>query len=127
MPVKKTATVETIIATPEVIEVDMTPEPMPAVPEYDFDVDEPLIIKPQDLPLVVKPSAGKEWANREQAEYAMTLNGYAYKNPKKWQKKKAKLLSNLKRLGTDPEYINFVRGGEDVNTRLTYSNKLVEL
>jgi hypothetical protein len=111
-----------VIATPETVEVDVTP----VSSEYDFEVSEPLIIKPQDLPLVVTPGAGKTWVNEAQAEYAKTLNGYAYKNPKKWATKKAKMLSNLTRLATEPSYINFLRGAEDENTKLTYSNKLME-
>jgi hypothetical protein len=116
------------VATPEPI-VTLTPEVVeaaPAAPEHDFDVAEPLIIKPQDLPLVVKPSAGKQWANEAQAEYAKTLNGYAYKNPAKWEAKKGKLLKNLTRLATEPSYINFLRGAEEANKSLTYGNKLME-
>lgn len=120
---KKEETVE--IKVPETVIVETTPVEE-TKPEYDFEVSAPQIIKPQDLPLVVKPGAGKEWANAEQAEYAKTLNGYAYKNPNKWEAKKAKLLKNLTRLATDPTYINFLRGSVDENTRLTYSNKLME-
>lgn len=120
---KKKETVE--IKVPETVIVDTTPV-AETKPEYDFEVSAPQIIKPQDLPLVVKPGAGKEWANAEQAEYAKTLNGYAYKNPNKWEGKKGKLLKNLSRLATEPSYINFLRGSVDENTRLTYSNKLME-
>lgn len=124
MAVKKTA-VETPAVIPAQDPIEVVVAPAPAAPEYDFEVNEPLIIKPQDLPLVLTPGAGKEWANEEQAEYAKTLNGYAYKNPKKWASKKGKLLKSLTRLATDPSHINFLRGAEDENTRLTYSNKLV--
>jgi hypothetical protein len=111
----------------EVVAPAVIPEVVaPVTPEYDFEVTAPKIIKPQDLPLVVKLNAGKEWANAEQAEYAKTLNGYAYKNPNKWEAKKGKLLKNLTRLATEPSYINFLRGSVDENTRLTYSNKLME-
>ena len=112
------------IKDPELTTVEVIKEEVK--PEYDFDVSTPQIIKPQDLPLVVKPKAGMTWVNEEQAEYAKTLNGYAYKNPNKWEKKKEKLLKNLTRLATDPSYINFLRGAEDENTKLTYSNKLME-
>lgn len=118
MAIKK----ETIVTPAEEI-VEVAPV---ATPEHDFDVAEPFIIKPQDLPLVVKPSAGKEWANDAQAEYAKTLNGYAYKNPAKWQTKKGKLLKNLTRLATEPSFINFLRGAEDENKSLTYGNKLMD-
>lgn len=120
---KKEETVE--IKVPGTVIVETTPVEE-TKPEYDFEVSAPQIIKPQDLPLVVKPGAGKEWANAEQAEYAKTLNGYAYKNPNKWEAKKGKLLKNLTRLATEPSYINFLRGSVDENTRLTYSNKLME-
>ena len=120
--VKKVVETPVVIATPEQIEVDVTP----VASEYDFEVSEPLIIKPQDLPLVVTPSTGKTWVNEAQAEYAKTLNGYAYKNPKKWASKKGKLLKSLTRLATEPSYINFLRGAEDDNVKLTYSNKLME-
>lgn len=96
------------------------------VPEYDFQVAEPHIVKPQDLPLVVTPNKGSEWANEAQAEFARTLNGYAYKNPAKWAKKKDRLLKQLALLATNPDAINVLRGAEDENTRLTYSNKLTQ-
>jgi hypothetical protein len=92
---------------------------------YDFNVAEPQIVKPQDLPLVVTPPASG-WANSAQEEFARTINGYAYKNPKKWAVKKDKMLSQLSELATNPELINQLRGAEDENTRLTYSNKLME-
>jgi len=120
----KEVVVETV-AQPETVEVEIetTPE---LVSEFDFEVAEPHIVKPQDLPLVVKPAAGKEWANDEQAEYARTVNGYAYKNPKKWGKKKAKLLNNLKRLANEPELINVFRGADEQIEGFKYSNKLIE-
>ena len=92
---------------------------------YDFNVAEPQIVKPQDLPLVVTPPASG-WANDAQAEFARTINGYAYKNPKKWSVKKDELLKKLSQLATDPGLINQLRGAEDENTRLSYSNKLME-
>lgn len=125
MPKKAKEEVVETVAQPETVEVEIetTPEP---VSEFDFDIAEPQLVKPQDLPLVVKPAAGKEWANAEQAEYARTVNGYAYKNPKKWGKKKAKLLNNLKRLANEPELINVFRGADEINEGLRYSNKLIE-
>jgi hypothetical protein len=93
--------------------------------EYSFSVAEPQIVKPQDLPLVVTPPK-EGWANDAQAEFARTVNAYAYKNPKKWDKKKDELLGQLEALATDPGLINAIRGAEDENTRLTYSNKLME-
>lgn len=51
-----------------------------------FVVNDPLVYKPQDLPLVVTLPAGKEWANPEQAEYAKILNAAAYCFPDNWNK-----------------------------------------
>lgn len=92
---------------------------------HNFDVSDPQVVKPQDLPLVVTPKKGKEWANDEQAEYARTLNGYAYKNPEKWQAKKENLLANLARLETEPGHINVLRGAKDVGS-FSVKNKLIE-
>jgi hypothetical protein len=94
--------------------------------EYSFDVAEPQIVRPQDLPLVVTPPQGKSWANEAQAEFARTVNAYAYRNPQKWEGKKAELLKKLQELGNNPSFINQLRGAESENTRLTYSNKLME-
>lgn len=105
---------------PKKIEVEET-----VTSEYSFNVAEPQIVKPQDLPLVVTPPE-KGWANEAQAEFARTVNAYAYKNPKKWDGKKDELLTKLHELGTNPGLINAIRGAESENTRLTYSNKLME-
>jgi hypothetical protein len=64
----------------------------------DFIVEDPQLLRPVELPLVVKPLNGKEWATKAQAEFARTLNGYAYKNPEKWAVKKDALLKELKAL-----------------------------
>lgn len=70
----------------------------------DFTVEDPELLRPKELPLVIKPTKG-EWENEEQAEFAKVLNGYAYRNPVKWKKKKALLLAQLRELGAceDPE------------------------
>jgi hypothetical protein len=88
----------------------------------DFIVEDPQILRPKELPLVIKPAKGTEWANEAQAAFAATLNGYAYKNPEKWAKKKTVLLAQLKELGTNPEMIQRLQGA-DMN--LKFSNKLV--
>lgn len=93
---------------------------------YEFNVAEPHIVKPQDLPLVVTPPKGKEWANEAQAEFARTVNAYAYKNPTKWETKKDGMLKQLNELASNPALISVLRGAEDENTRLQYSNKLME-
>jgi hypothetical protein len=66
--------------------------------KQDFIVEDPQLLRPVELPLVVKPLVGKEWATKAQAEFARTLNGYAYKNPAKWAVKKDALLKELKAL-----------------------------
>jgi len=76
----------------------------------DFQVDDPQVLRPKDLPLVVKPAKGKEWKNEAQAEYARILNGYAYSNSDKWSKKKESLLKRLKEIGDTPEAISKYRG-----------------
>lgn len=77
-----------------------------------IDVADPEILKPVELPLVIKPSKGRSWENDEQAEYARYLNAYAYKNPKKWRKKKKALLDRLVAIGKDPELLSLYRGGD---------------
>lgn len=86
----------------------------------EFSVEDPTELRPKELPLVVKPTNG-DWKNEAQAEYAKTLNAYAYKNPEKWQEKKAELLKQLSNLGTNPADITKLRGND---TRLAYSNEL---
>ena len=55
------------------------------VDNQGIEISNPLDIRPKSLPLVIKLPAD---ASLAQIEYAMTLNGYAYKNPEKWAEKK---------------------------------------
>lgn len=48
-------------------------------------INDPMDIRPTELPLVVTLPAD---ASKAQIEFAKTLNGYAYKNPQKWTEKK---------------------------------------
>lgn len=91
--------------------------------EQEIVVGDPEELRPRELPLVVKPAEGKEWANPEQAEFAKTLNGYAYKNPTKWKAKKAKLLEQLVAIGNDPSLLRVLapRG-----SNLSFKNKIIE-
>jgi len=89
----------------------------------DFIVEDPQILRPKELPLVIKPAKGTEWANPEQAAFAATLNGYAYKNPEKWAVKKTVLLAQLKELGTNPGLLGKLQGA-GINVK--FSNKLVQ-
>ena len=72
-------------------------------------VEDPLILRPKALPLVIKPESGA-WANEAQAEFANVLNGYAYKNTAKWNKKKGALLAQLASLAETPEKIFALKG-----------------
>ena len=89
----------------------------------DFIVEDPQILRPKELPLVIKPAKGTDWVNPQQAAFAATLNGYAYKNPEKWAVKKTTLLAQLKELGTNPGLIQRLQG---VEMNLKFSNKLVQ-
>lgn len=50
-----------------------------------IEVNDPMDLRPTELPLVIKLPAD---ASKAQIAYANTLNGYAYKNPTKWAEKK---------------------------------------
>lgn len=50
-----------------------------------IEVGSPMDLRPKELPLVVKLPAD---ASPAQIEYAKILNGYAYKNPEKFEEKK---------------------------------------
>ncbi len=89
----------------------------------DIEVGNPLVLRPVELPLVIKPADGGEWANEAQAEYAKYLNAYAYKNPTKWQVKKATLIAKLANLAKKPQDLAVYQGGGQGN--LSYNNKLI--
>ena len=88
----------------------------------EIEVSDPEIARPKELPLVVKPRGGK-WANEAQAEFARTLNGYAYSNTDKWAIKKDVLLEQLAGLEAHPEKIVLYRGND---TKVAYKNKLID-
>lgn len=91
-------------------------------------VEDPLVLRPKELPLVVKPESG-EWANDAQKEYAAVLNAYAYKNTAKWNKKKPVLLAQLADLAENPEKITVLRGEPEVIEdagRVTFKNNLIQ-
>lgn len=67
-----------------------------------IEIGSPLDIRPKSLPLVIKLPEG---ASLAQIEYAKTLNGYAYKNPEKWEKKKDALIAKLLELKNAPDPI----------------------
>jgi hypothetical protein len=51
----------------------------------EIEVGSPMDLRPKELPLVVRLPAD---ASKAQIEYAKILNGYAYKNPTKFEEKK---------------------------------------
>ncbi len=90
--------------------------------DVELVVGDPQLLRPIELPLVVRPAEGKEWKNAEQAEYAAVLNGYAYRNPKKWAAKKDALIKTLHEIGSNPEAIIKVRGNV---SGVSFKNKLI--
>ncbi len=57
-----------------------------------IEVNDPMDLRPTELPLVIKLPAD---ASKAQIAFAKTLNSYAYKNPTKWaEKKNDKVLGN---------------------------------
>ena len=64
-----------------------------------IEVGDPQILRPKELPLVVKLP---EDASEAQIQYAKTLNAYAYQNPEKWAAKKDVLIERLKSLKNAP-------------------------
>lgn len=81
-------------------------------------VNDPEILRPRELPLVVVLPAN---ASKAQVEFAKVLNGYAYKNPAKWNIKKTKLIAQLKALKNAPD------PKEQLGGKLSYSSKLISL
>ena len=115
---------------PEAISVDLESKPEAQNKETtEVDgivVESPLELRPRDLPFIVKPKSGS-WKNEAQAEYAGFLNGYAYKNPEKWEVKKEVLLKKLVKIGDNPKLVNLYKGapeGGDAE-KLTYTNNLL--
>ena len=90
-------------------------------------VGDPEILRPKTLPLVIKPESG-EWENDEQAQFAKTLNGYAYKNSKSWKKKKNVLVKQLIEIGKNPDLFYVLSGRKkgEQTSKLTFSNKLLD-
>lgn len=106
----------------------------------ELDVTDPLVARPVELPLVVKPAKGSDWKNAEQAEYAKILNAAAYAHPDKWTKNQedtnGKEIPNssikdieLKRLveiGTNPARYYVYTGSNPIQANLSYKNKLLD-
>ena len=54
--------------------------------ESGFVVQDPEVVKPKELPLLIKLPEGESWANKEQEEYAKILNAAAYCHPETWNR-----------------------------------------
>ncbi len=77
----------------EVIAQEDTPVVAPKIVDdsQGIEVNDPMDLRPTELPLVIKLPAD---ASNAQIAYAKTLNGYAYKNPEKWAEKKEDKIIN---------------------------------
>lgn len=91
----------------------------------EIEVNDPMVLRPKELPLVVKLPEG---ASKAQIAYAKILNAYAYQNPTKWMEKKDDrvvngamvkgLITILKELKNAPD------PREDANLKINNSNIL---
>lgn len=108
---------------------DPIPAPV-ATPETDLTVDslvinDPQVLLPKELPLVITPPAGKDWTNPEQAAYAKILNAAAYANAN-WPIMKNVEVARLIEIGKDPSKYYLYTGTQPGQTEnLTYKNKLL--
>lgn len=117
-----TTVVEAGEATAEAVVVPVAAETATVATPEGITVQDPEEVRPKALPLLITPDSGA-WKNAEQEEYARILNGYAYKNPKKWGKKKEVLLKQLVDIGNDPEKLALYRGNGD---SVAFKNHLIE-
>lgn len=101
-------------------------EPEDVISASNLIVGDPQVLRPTELPLVIKPPVGQDWLNTEQAEYAKILNAAAYAN-KNWAKVKDVEIARLVEIGTDPEkYYVYTGTAKGEGPFLTYKNKLLE-
>lgn len=92
----------------------------------EIEVSDPLLLRPTELPLVIKPANGGEWNNEEQAAYAKTLNAAAYSNPTRWNEVKNVEIARLKEIGVTPDRYYFYTGTVKGENNLSYKNKLID-
>lgn len=94
--------------------------------DSEFTVGNPQILRPVELPLVIVPKEGVTWTPAQQ-EYVNTLNGYAYKNPAKWEQKKKQLLARLVEIKADPLKLGLYKGmAEGSEGNLSYKNNVIQ-
>lgn len=89
------------------------------------EVGDPQLLRPVELPLVIKPANGGSWANDEQARYAATLNAAAYSNPVLWAQVKDAEVARLVEIGTNPAKFYQYTGISPQGENLSYKNKLI--
>lgn len=98
-------------------------EPEDVISLDNLQVGDPQVFKPAELPLVIKPPAGQEWLNPQQAQYAKVLNAAAYAN-KNWEKVKDTELARLVEIGTSPDrYYDFTGEPREGNSNISYDEK----
>lgn len=112
-PAASLQTLQGILSSHERPQDQHVPKAGAAVPDAlshdSIEIADPEILRPRVLPLVIKPKGKVDeedplggWANESACAFAKTLNGYAYKNPKKWGKKRNGLVAQLVELNTLP-------------------------
>lgn len=92
----------------------------------DIEVGDPQLLRPTELPLVIKPAKGGEWKNEEQAMYASTLNAAAYSFPQRWAEVKDVEIARLKEIGENPAAFYKYTGTQKGENAVTYKNKLID-
>lgn len=86
--------------------VSKEPEDAPVAPEVPANgivVSDPQVLRPVELPLVIKPIEGQSWKNTEQEAYAKVLNAAAYARPAQWAIVKDAEIARLVEIGTNPD------------------------
>lgn len=93
----------------------------------DIEVGDPQLLRPAELPLVIKPANNGTWKNDEQASYAATLNAAAYSYPERWKEVKDVEIARLKEIGINPDRFYFYTGTQKGATGVvSYKNKLID-
>lgn len=129
MPKKKVAaTKPEVEEEEETVEDDESEEEEPVAKKEGkkykgLRVGDPLELRPKELPLVIKPEKGDAWANEAQAEFARTLNAYAYRNPEKWENKKDVLLEQLIELAKKPQLLSKFKGTQGDQGKISYKDE----
>lgn len=118
-------------STAKIVQADNLPSgkvDAPAADSHDdIEVGDPQLLRPAELPLVIKPANGGTWKNDEQAQYAATLNAAAYAFPQRWAEVKDVEIARLKEIGTNPDRFYFYTGTQKgALGSVSYKNKLID-